>query len=174
MKKTLLILLGLAVIVTGVVIAERRGGGVELPDAPDVIFKDPSGKEVRLQDFRGKVVLVNFWATWCAPCKIEIPWFIEFQDKYGPQGFTVLGVAMDDEGAEVVGPYFRDERFDVNGADRQMNYPILLGNDEIDRQFGGLIGLPTTVVISRDGKIVKRFIGLVNHEYIVKEIEGLL
>lgn len=174
MKKALLILLGLAVIVTGVVIAERRGGGVELPDAPDVTMKNLAGRDVRLHDLRGKVVLVNFWATWCAPCKIEIPWFIEFQDKYGPQGFTVLGVAMDDEGAQVVEPYFRDERFDVNGADRQINYPILLGNEEIDRQFGGLIGLPTTIVISRDGKIVKRFIGLVNHEYIVKEIEGLL
>jgi thiol-disulfide isomerase/thioredoxin len=172
MKKALLLILGLAVLVTGAVFAFRPAS--HLPEAPDVTFKDLSGRDIRLHDLRGKVVLVNFWATWCAPCRIEIPWFIEFQEKYGPQGFTVLGVAMDVEGARVVAPYFRDERFDVNGAERQMNYPIVLGNDDIDQAFGGLIGLPTSLVISRDGRIVKRFIGLVNHEYIQKEIEGLL
>jgi len=172
MKKALLLVLGLAVLVTGAVFAFRPASN--LPEAPDVTFKDLSGRDIRLHDLRGKVVLVNFWATWCAPCRIEIPWFIEFQEKYGPQGFTVLGVAMDVEGARVVETYFRDERFEVNGAERQMNYPIVLGNDDIDQAFGGLIGLPTSLVISRDGRIVKRFIGLVNHEYIQKEIEGLL
>ena len=67
-------------------------------------FKDLDGKEVSLEDYKGKVVLVNFWATWCEPCRVEIPWLIEMQQKYGSKGFTVLGVAMDEEGKSVVSP----------------------------------------------------------------------
>lgn len=144
------------------------------PDAPKVAFKDLEGKDVSLDQYKGKVVLVNFWATWCAPCRIEIPWFIEFQRKYGARGFTVLGVAMDDEGKSVVEPYVRDENFELEGKQLAINYPILLGNDDVAQKFGGLIGIPTSVLISRDGKIVKRFIGLVNHDNLVKEIEALL
>ena len=100
-----------------------------------------------------------------------MPWFIEFQEKYGAQDFAVLGVAMDEEGKSVVEPFIQAEDFDVGGRKMKVNYPILLGNDDLAQQFGGLIGLPTTLVISRDGKITKRFIGLVNHELILKEIE---
>lgn len=146
----------------------------KLPDEPDVTFTALDGKSVSLASLKGKAVLVNFWATWCEPCRIEIPWMIEFQQKYSPKGFTILGVAMDDEGKSVVAPFVQKERFDVEGKPMAMNYPILLGNDEIAQKFGGLIGFPTSVLISRDGKIVKRFIGLVNHDLIVKDIEGQL
>lgn len=181
-KKILLILIATAAVIAGLALAEKHwlaggksgGSSGPLSDAPAVAIKDLAGNDVTLQQFRGKVVLVNFWATWCQPCQIEMPWFIEFQEKYGAQGFTVLGVAMNDEGKDVVGPFIEKEEFDVDGHKRKVNYPILIGNDAIAAKFGGLLGLPTTLVISRDGKITKRFIGLVNHELIVKEIEAQL
>jgi len=146
------------------------GGATE----PDVTFPGLDGHDVSLASLKGKVVVVNFWATWCEPCRIEIPWMIGFQNKYAAQGFTMLGVAMDDEGKSVVGPWVATTQFDVDGKQETMNYPIVLGNDDLAAKFGGLIGLPTTVVISRDGKIVKRFIGLASHDELEKEIQQLL
>ena len=147
---------------------------VENTPAPDVTMKDLSGKNVSLLDFRGKVVLVNFWATWCGPCRFEIPSLIEFQQKYADRGFVVLGVAMDDEGKSVVEPYITKERFDVAGQQAAINYPILLGNDAIAEKFGGIIGIPTSFLISRDGKVVKQIIGQVDHDNLAAEIESLL
>ena len=141
------------------------------PNEPDVTFPELQGGDLPLASLKGKVVLVNFWATWCEPCRIEIPWMIGFQQKYANQGFTILGVAMDDSGKKVVDPFVHSTQFDVNGAKMTMSYPIMLGNDDIAEKFGGLIGLPTSVLISRDGKIVKRFIGLVDHDQLQSEIE---
>lgn len=152
----------------------KAGASSSLPAEPDVTFTDLQGKSVALSSLKGKVVVVNFWATWCEPCQVEIPWMIEFQQKYEGRGFTVLGVAMDDEGKSVVEPFVAKKQFDVNGRSMNMNYPIVLGNDDLAAKFGGLIGLPTSLVVSRDGKLVKRFIGLANHDTIVKEIEGQL
>src|ERR1700732_4953962 len=98
--------------------------------APVVHFKDLDGEDVSLDGYKGKVGLINFWATWCDPCRVEIPWLIEMQQKYGNKGFTVLGVAMDDEGRSVVAPFVQKERFEVTGGNNaQMNYPIVIGND---------------------------------------------
>jgi thiol-disulfide isomerase/thioredoxin len=146
----------------------------DLPDAPNVTFKDLQDKDVKLADLKGKVVVVNFWATWCEPCQIEIPWMIGFQQEYADKGFTLLGVAMDDEGKSVVGPYVEKTQFDVDGKKLTMNYPIVIGNDDLSSKFGGLIGLPTTVVVGRDGKIHKRFLGMVSHDELQKEIKELL
>ena len=110
-------------------------------NAPDVTFEDLQGNRIDLASLRGKMVLVNFWATWCEPCRVEIPWMIDFQRKYGSRGFTMLGVAMDDDGKKVVDPFVEKTRFDVNGQPSPMDYPIVLGNDEIASKFGGLIGL---------------------------------
>ncbi len=148
--------------------------GKQLPDAPNVTFKDLQGNDVKLANLKGKVVLVNFWATWCEPCQVEIPWMIGFQQKYADKGFTILGVAMDDEGKSAVDPYVKKSLFDVDGRSVPMNYPIVLGNDDLADKFGGLIGLPTTVVISRDGKVQKRYIGLVDEKSLEKMIEDLL
>jgi len=148
--------------------------GKELPNEPDVTFKDLQGKDVPLASFKGKVVVVNFWATWCEPCRVEIPWMIDFQQKFGDKGFTLLGVAMDEEGKSVVEPFVQKTQFDVDGHNMTMNYPIVLGNDDLAAKFGGLIGLPTSVVISRDGKVAKRFIGLVSHDQLEKTIQSLL
>jgi thiol-disulfide isomerase/thioredoxin len=144
------------------------------PDEPAVTFKDLQGQEVPLASLKGKVVVVNFWATWCEPCRVEIPWMIGFQQKYADKGFTILGVAMDDEGKSVVAPYVQSTQFDVNGHSMTMNYPIVLGNDDIAGKFGGLLGFPTTIVISRDGKIQKRFIGLADEAELDKKIKALL
>ena len=142
--------------------------------APEIKVRDLNDKDVTLADYQGKVVLVNFWATWCDPCRVEIPWLIEMQDKYGPKGFTVLGIAMDEEGKSVVAPFAAKERYDVNGQKLPMNYPIVVGNDSVAEKFGGLLGYPTSVLISRDGKQIKRITGVINEEEISKLIEGLL
>jgi cytochrome c biogenesis protein CcmG/thiol:disulfide interchange protein DsbE len=142
--------------------------------APDAIFKDLDGKDVPLSSYKGKVVLVNFWATWCDPCYIEIPWLIEMQQKYGAKGFTVLGVSMDDEGKAAVVPFLAKERFNVNGQKLPMNYPIVLGNDDVATKFGGLLGYPTSFLISKDGKEIKKIQGLIPYEEVTKAIESQL
>ena len=117
---------------------------------------------------------MNFWATWCDPCRGEIPWLIELQKKYGSRGFTILGASMDEEGKKVVQPFLDKERFDVDGQKEAMNYPILLANDSIAEKFGGVLGLPTSVLFTRDGKQSKRIVGPIKLDEISKAIEGLL
>jgi thiol-disulfide isomerase/thioredoxin len=188
MKKVLLIIGTVAVLIGVTVYADkatrlkprssidsaaRMATAIDKP-APEVTFKDLNGKEVPLSQYKGKVVLVNFWATWCEPCQVEIPWLIEMQEKYSSRGFTVLGVDVDDEGNNTVSAYTAKERFNVNGQKLPMNYPILRGDDAVADKFGGLLGYPTTFVISRDGKIVKKTQGLIDYEEISKAIESQL
>ena len=144
------------------------------PPEPAVTFKDLNGQDFPLSQYKGKVVLVNFWATWCEPCQVEIPWLIEMQQKYSSKGFTILGVDVDDEGNNVVSAYTAKERFNVNGQQLPMNYPILRGNDAVADKFGGLLGYPTSFLISRDGRIVKKTQGLIDYEEITKAIESQL
>lgn len=148
--------------------------GTTLKDEPEVAFKDLKGSNVPLSSLKGKVVLVNFWATWCDPCRVEIPWMIEFQQKYGPRGFTLLGVSMDEDGKKAIEPFIEKERFDVNGQKEAMSYPILLGNDAIADKFGGILGLPTSMLYNREGKRVRTIVGLITHDDIAKAIEDLL
>jgi cytochrome c biogenesis protein CcmG/thiol:disulfide interchange protein DsbE len=156
--------------------SQAAGLGTEkpLPNEPEVTFKDLQGKDVSLAGLKGKVVLVNFWATWCEPCQVEIPWMIGFQKKYADRGFTLLGVAMDEEGKSAVEPYVQKTQFDVEGHSMIMNYPIVLGDDDLAAKFGGLLGLPTTYVITREGKIAKRYIGLASEADLDKLIQSLL
>ncbi|GAC1673271.1 MAG: redoxin domain-containing protein [Candidatus Acidiferrum sp.] len=142
--------------------------------APELALKDLNGKDVSLSQFKGQVVLVNFWATWCGPCREEIPGLIALQQKYGAKGFTVLGIAMDEEGKKAVAPYVANERFDVHGQKLPMSYPIVLGNDEAADKFGGLFGLPTSILISRSGKQVKHISGAANEEEFSEMIESQL
>ena len=192
MKKSLLVIIAVVAVIAATYLADRatrqpRKGMLSVSSAnfagkpnaagkpaPELTLKDLGGKDLSLSQYKGKVVLVNFWATWCEPCQVEIPWLIEMQQKYSAQGFTVLGIAMDEEGASVVTPWVNKERFDVNGTKSQMNYPIVIGNDAAADKFGGLLGYPTSVLVTRDGKIVKRITGIISPEEISKSIESQL
>src|SRR3954469_16757638 len=128
----------------------QKGATASGPPAPErsIMLTTLDGTKTSLAEQQGKIVLVNFWATWCEPCQAEIPWLIEFNNKYSPKGLVVLGVAMDDEGKKVVEPWVRSHPFTVNGKAETMNYPIVLGSDNIFQKFGGGIGLPTSVLYS--------------------------
>jgi cytochrome c biogenesis protein CcmG, thiol:disulfide interchange protein DsbE len=145
-----------------------------LADEPSVTFKDLQGNSVALSSFKGKVVLVNFWGTWCEPCRGEIPILIDMQQQYSGKGFTILGVATNDE-EKTVDPFIHTTQFNVNGHEMLMNYPIVMGSDDIATQFGGLLGMPTSFLISRDGKIIKRYIGAFpNGDQINKDVQSHL
>jgi cytochrome c biogenesis protein CcmG/thiol:disulfide interchange protein DsbE len=154
--------------------SDQAAAKADVKPAPEVTFKDLDGKDAALSQYKGKVVLVNFWATWCDPCFVEIPWLIEMQQKYEAKGFTVLGIAMDEEGKSAVAPFLAKERFNVNGQKLPMNYPIVIGNDEVADKFGGLLGYPTSFLVSKDGKIVKKVQGLISYEELSKAIEAQL
>jgi len=119
--------------------------------APDFTLETLDGKTMHLSDFKGKGVLLNFWATWCQPCKIEMPWFAELQKQYGPQGLQIVGVAMDDASPKEIGEFAHD---------LGVNYPILVGKEEVGNAYGGVQFLPATFYIGRDGKIVDKVFGL--------------
>jgi peroxiredoxin len=119
--------------------------------APDFSLRAVDGRSVRLSDFRGKVVLLNFWATWCAPCRVEMPWLAEFSRMYRSQGLEVVGVAMDDGDQESVERFVRD---------RHVDYPILLKDQATGDAYGGLRYLPQTFLIAGDGRVLQRSYGV--------------
>jgi peroxiredoxin len=130
----------------------------------DFTLQDLDGNDVSLSDYEGQVVLLNFWATWCGPCKIEMPWFVEFQRKYKDQGFTVLAVSLDED-IDPVGPFVEEY---------ELNFPVVWGNEETAQKFGGVAALPTTLVIDREGMVVDSHTGLISKSIYEEQIEGLL
>jgi cytochrome c biogenesis protein CcmG/thiol:disulfide interchange protein DsbE len=119
--------------------------------APDFTLESLNGQKVSLSEFKGKAVLVNFWATWCGPCKIETPWLVELQNEYGSQGLQIVGVAMDDSGKDEIARFAKD---------MGMNYPVLLGKEAVGEAYGGVPALPESFFIGRDGKIVDKIMGI--------------
>jgi peroxiredoxin len=133
--------------------------------APDFTLQDANGASVKLSDYKGKVVLLNFWATWCGPCALEIPWFEEFEQQYKSKGFEVLGVSMDEDGWKAIKPYI---------AEHKVNYRVVLGNDSVSQLYGGVDSLPTTFVLDRDGKVAYVHVGLAGKNEYLNEIQNLL
>ncbi len=133
--------------------------------APDFALKDVNGQTVRLSDYRGKVVLLDFWATWCGPCEIEIPWFMDLERRNKDKGFAVLGVSMDDDGWESVKPFL---------SHLGVNYRVVIGDSETAQLYGGVDALPTTFLIDRDGKIAAVHVGLVDRKDFEDGVEQLL
>jgi thiol-disulfide isomerase/thioredoxin len=139
---------------------------VEGRTAPlDFTIPDMNGVDVNLASFRGKVILLNFWATWCGPCKLEIPDLVELQDQYADD-LVVLGFSVDDT-AEQIRPY---------ASEYQMNYPVLvgLGHENVQEAYGPLFGIPVTVLIDRDGRIAKKMSGIRSKEQFEREIQAVL
>jgi peroxiredoxin len=133
--------------------------------APDFALKDADGKTVHLSDYKGKVVLLDFWATWCGPCRVEIPWFTDMQRKKKDQGFEVLGVSMDDNGWEDVKPFL---------AEMKVNYRVVIGDDATTQAYGGVESLPTTFLIDKQGKIAAIHVGLANRKEFEDGVDELL
>ena len=129
-------------------------------------LKNAEGHEVALAAFKGKVLLLDFWATWCGPCKVEIPHFVEFQERYGKDGLQIVGISTDDTPEKLI-PFI---------ATMKMNYPVLqgLGRDDVMDAYGPMIGIPVSVLISRDGKICATHTGLTGKDVFEREIKALL
>ena len=129
-------------------------------------MKDVNDRDVSLAQYAGKVIVIDFWATWCGPCKVEIPHFIEFQEKYGKDGLQMIGISVDDTVDKLV-PYVRDMK---------MNYPVLQGlnHDDVQEAYGPIVGIPVSVLISRDGKICATHTGLTGKDVFEREIKALL
>ena len=134
--------------------------------APALSLKDAKGSARKLSDYTGRVVLLDFWATWCTGCKLEIPWFMEFEKKYRTKGLSAIGVALDDEGWKTVKTYL---------AEHPMTYPVVLGDmDVLQKKFGLPASLPVTLLIDRSGRIASTHAGLVEREQFEADIRQLL
>jgi peroxiredoxin len=132
--------------------------------APDFALPDANGATIKLSSYKHKVVLLNFWATWCGGCKVEIPWFIEFENKYRDRGFQVVGVSMDDDGFRSVKPF---------SLEHKLSYPVVIGNERLAKLYG-VESMPETVLIDRSGRIAAFHLGLVDQSALEREIRTLL
>ena len=139
-------------------------GTTNHPLAPDFTLPQLDGHDLRLSSYQGKVVLLDFWATWCYPCREEIPHLVELQRKYSDRGLQIIGVSMDDS-SEPVGPFCQEFH---------MNYPVVMGTAKTGALFGGVMGLPITFLIGRDGRIYFKHIGATDVAVFEKEIKSLL
>jgi cytochrome c biogenesis protein CcmG/thiol:disulfide interchange protein DsbE len=133
--------------------------------APNFSLQTQNGKVIELSKLKGKVVLVNFWATWCPPCRAEIPDFIEVYNTYKSKGFEIVGIALDEEGWSKVAPYIEEVK---------MNYPVVLGSEKVIQQYGGIKAIPTTFIIDKKGYIAGSQVGLLSKELVEQKLKSLL
>ena len=158
-----------ALCLIGLYVMDRRSASKLKPAAsgnvaPDFTVTDLDGRKLTLSDFKGKVVLLDFWATWCAPCRTEIPHFVEMQNEYGPQGFQVIGISMDDD-AKPVREFYQQFK---------LNYPVAVGDDKLAERFGGVLGLPVNFIIDREGRIHSKHLGATDVSVFDQEVSELL
>ena len=135
---------------------------------PDFSLSQVGGggsKDIDIKDYRGKVVLVVFWATWCQPCMHEVPSLISLQKEFGPQGFSVIGLSVDQGGDSAVSRVIHKEG---------INYPVALATSKVSNEFGGIFGIPTAFMVDRDGNVVKRYNGWTSHDVIVSDLQRVL
>jgi peroxiredoxin len=132
--------------------------------APDFTLTDAKGTPIKLSAYKGHVVLLDFWATWCTGCKVEIPWYMEFQNKYKKSGLSAVGVSLDEDGWKSVKPFLHHHK---------INYPIVIGNWDMGDRFG-FSSMPATLLIDRDGKIADLHVGMVDKAAFESEIQTLL
>ena len=133
--------------------------------AADFTLPDSTGSPIKSSAYKGKVILLDFWATWCTGCKVEIPWYMEFQNKYGKDGLTAIGVSMDDDGWKSVKPFLEEHK---------LNYPVVIANEGLANRYGGLPSLPMTLLIDRNGKIAESHAGIVDKDAFENKIKALL
>ena len=143
--------------------------------APEFTLKDTTGRKISLSDFKGKAVVVDFWATWCAPCKIEIPWLEQFHNEYAGQGLEILGISEDDLDPDNKAELAQEKKdIAAKAAELKINYPVLFDDANISGPYGGVDGLPTTFFINRDGKVVASTVGLAPRDEIEADIKKAL
>ncbi len=156
--------------VAGLYLGSRRhtitpaSGNSKLSAAPRLQAVDLEGRYIDTAAYSGKVMLINFWAAWCTPCADEIPQFVSLQEKFGSRGFQAIGISMDDKDRQLR-EFYRDYK---------MNYPVIIGNQQIAQEYGGILGLPTTLLIGRDGRIHSKHSGLADFSSLQQEIGNLL
>jgi cytochrome c biogenesis protein CcmG/thiol:disulfide interchange protein DsbE len=153
-----------ALLACGVISWSQLGPSLLHSPAPPFTRPDLNGKQIDLAAYRGRVILLNFWATWCSPCQLELPEFARWQKEYGARGFQVIAVSMDDDPAPVRAMARR----------LQPNFPIVMGDEQLGTKYGGVLGLPVTYLIDRHGSITARFEGATNLNHMEHEVRKLL
>jgi len=141
---------------------------------PHTVLPSLSGDWVNLDSYKGQVVLIAFWTTWCSGCVDEVPSLIHLQQEFAPKGFTVVAVAVEDNGEEPVASFVQNRHFDAPGQSLAINYPVLMGSDESARKLGFEGGLPMCILVNRDGRQVKIFRGLLGEQVFTRHIQKLL
>ena len=145
--------------------------------APAFVLEDLSGKKVSLESYKGKAVLVNFWATWCAPCKIETPWLVELRDQYAAQGFEILGVSTEGDGVgkDDKAAWDKDKAAIAHSAQQMhMEYPVLIDGDTVSQPYGGLDALPASFYVDRNGTVVAAQVGVTTKDEMEADIRKAL
>lgn len=163
-RRALRVLLAALCLVASGIRPTFAADGLVYKRAPEFVRTDLNHKKMDLKAYRGKVVLLNFWATWCAPCLLEMPKFVVWQTKYGPRGLQVVGISMDDDPAPVRSLYGK----------LKLNYPIAMGDESLGELYGGILGLPVTFLIDRHGEVRAKFQGETDLNNVEMQVQSLL
>jgi cytochrome c biogenesis protein CcmG/thiol:disulfide interchange protein DsbE len=158
-------ILNISIVLTFFLFTAYAAQSVKRQKAPNFSLQSQNGKMIELSKLKGKVVLVNFWATWCPPCRAEIPDFIEVYKTYKSKGFEIVGIALDEDGWLKVTPYVEEVK---------INYPIVLGSVKVVQQYGGIDAIPMTFIVDKKGYIVDSQMGLLSKELLEQKLKSLL
>jgi thiol-disulfide isomerase/thioredoxin len=166
MKKAAAVLATVVVLIALLFVSTRHklANKVTVTQAASPSMTDVDGKPINISSYAGKVVVINFWAVWCTPCRTEIPQFIELQNRQRAQGLQIIGISMDDP-EPVLRKFYNESK---------MNYPVVPGNQQIAEAYGGVLGLPTTVLIGRDQRVRDKLVGTTDFKVLEEKIEKLL